>query len=487
MFHIGTYTGIKEVDCPSTNASAASGIVSNQGGLVMDSTHACRAGFRRYAALLFVLVAAIAHPSEAAFANADTDGDGVADIVDNCTLVDNPAQRDSNGDGYGNRCDADLDNNGIVNFADVAALKATFLTNDADADLNGDGFVNFGDLAILRATFLSPPGPGNGGLVTDPVPEQPFINGGFRVLAANDLGMHCADLDYQVFSILPPFNVGHAQVIRRGTFSTLPELITPAVEPVDVVYSAASNPADPALDNPPAPTLAGTPRAAVSINSTSRSDPVLPAEVYKSNFWSINPATGNTYGYDAYGVLFPDDVLALFDPIPNDLGLPVPDPAALPLLEVTQAAMPAAVSRVPYVTAPYAANEPQHFDRFDADLPFFADFPFGGIIPDVNWWAVDGIPIMPVDDAGRRNPFPLMRVQAILDDAIVASTDVVIPVASEADCQGCHVAPSVCDDPRLPPEFAALECNGSAVSPTQFSGTVFEVAGIDDAPGITVE
>lgn len=33
---------------------------------------------------------------------------------------------------------------------------------------------------------------------------------GYTVLAANDLGMHCADLDYQIFSILPPFNVVHA-------------------------------------------------------------------------------------------------------------------------------------------------------------------------------------------------------------------------------------------------------------------------------------
>ncbi|WP_455219121.1 hypothetical protein, partial [Kaarinaea lacus] len=39
----------------------------------------------------------------------------------------------------------------------------------------------------------------------------------YTLVAANDLGMHCADLDYQVFSILPPFNVVHAQVIQKGT------------------------------------------------------------------------------------------------------------------------------------------------------------------------------------------------------------------------------------------------------------------------------
>lgn len=35
------------------------------------------------------------------------------------------------------------------------------------------------------------------------------------VLAANDLGMHCMDQEFSVFSILPPFNVVNAQVVRQ--------------------------------------------------------------------------------------------------------------------------------------------------------------------------------------------------------------------------------------------------------------------------------
>jgi hypothetical protein len=38
-----------------------------------------------------------------------------------------------------------------------------------------------------------------------------------RVLAVNDLGMHCMDTDFSVFTILPPFNVVHAQVTRSET------------------------------------------------------------------------------------------------------------------------------------------------------------------------------------------------------------------------------------------------------------------------------
>jgi hypothetical protein len=36
---------------------------------------------------------------------------------------------------------------------------------------------------------------------------------GYEVIAWNDLGMHCMDSDYSVFSILPPFNVVWAQVL----------------------------------------------------------------------------------------------------------------------------------------------------------------------------------------------------------------------------------------------------------------------------------
>ncbi len=39
----------------------------------------------------------------------------------------------------------------------------------------------------------------------------------FTLLAWNDLGMHCMDSDYSVFSILPPYNVLHAQLVSKTT------------------------------------------------------------------------------------------------------------------------------------------------------------------------------------------------------------------------------------------------------------------------------
>jgi FG-GAP-like repeat/Dockerin type I domain/Beta-propeller repeat len=92
----------------------------------------------------------------------DADDDGLLDAEDNCSSVPNPDQRDSNGDGYGNACDPDLNNDGVVNFVDLGTMRARFFSTDADADLNGDGRVNFLDLATLKQYFFGPPGPSHG-------------------------------------------------------------------------------------------------------------------------------------------------------------------------------------------------------------------------------------------------------------------------------------------------------------------------------------
>lgn len=89
----------------------------------------------------------------------DTDGDGVANVLDNCLLAVNPDQIDSNSDGFGNVCDPDLNDDNIVNFTDFAIISSAFLSSNPDADLTGDGVVNFGDVVVLSSFFLLPPGP----------------------------------------------------------------------------------------------------------------------------------------------------------------------------------------------------------------------------------------------------------------------------------------------------------------------------------------
>ncbi len=95
----------------------------------------------------------------------DADGDGIDDGVDNCLGLANADQRDTDGDGYGNLCDADLNNDCTVNFIDLGVLRTVFFTGDADADFDGNGTVNFIDLGILRTLFFGTPGPsGQGGI-----------------------------------------------------------------------------------------------------------------------------------------------------------------------------------------------------------------------------------------------------------------------------------------------------------------------------------
>ena len=89
----------------------------------------------------------------------DSDGDGTNDLEDNCILHPNPDQRDTDNDGYGNACDADFDNSGFVNFADLAIFRSAFGTTNEDADFDANGFVNFADLATFRSLFGKAPGP----------------------------------------------------------------------------------------------------------------------------------------------------------------------------------------------------------------------------------------------------------------------------------------------------------------------------------------
>ncbi len=173
----------------------------------------------------------------------------------------------------------------------------------------------------------------------------------FKILATNDLGMHCVDADFSVFTILPPYNVVNAQVIRTDTAGQ-PSLVDDTA--VGIRYSAVAD-------------------ANGSINSRS---------VDKTNFW--------LYAARAYGAdLAPGQGLK---------GLYMPNEASTP--EQTAFAWKAA------------------HGLFKAE----------------------GIPVVPVDDAGRSNRYPLMRLTAT-DKATsqsVAALDVVLPVSEETTCRDCH-------------------------------------------------
>jgi hypothetical protein len=233
-------------------------------------------------------------------------------------------------------------------------------------------------------------------------------NANFTLLATNDLGMHCGDLDTRISSILPPFNVLHAQIVARG-ITTKPRVLGQTEATLE--YSAASNPDDPAIAK------------AASGQALSS---VVNGEVYKTNFWDV--------AVQAYNPFYP---AGIFTTLAADTGLPVPDVERLYLedggLHATQQAMPG-------FRNPYNANVPQPFQEHFTNFPFFINFPFGYVAENVNWHEAAGVPIAAFDDFGRENPYPLVRVQAILDGTPIASLDTVMPISGEANCQGCHAA-----------------------------------------------
>jgi hypothetical protein len=125
---------------------------------------------------------------------------------------------------------------------------------------------------------------------------RPDALGEVVVLGANDLGMHCVDKEFSVFSILPPFNVVHAQVLERR-LNQKPRVHDGTT--VAVTYSAVAD-------------------ATGSINSTTlhmlNDAAVLKsgAWIYKTDFWEhagalfgaeLNPGEGLT------GLYMPADAL----------------------------------------------------------------------------------------------------------------------------------------------------------------------------------
>ena len=202
------------------------------------------------------------------------------------------------------------------------------------------------------------------------------------VLSYNDLGMHCGDLSSYPFSVLPPFNTFHAQLIKKGrTGANKPVLLSDLGYKLQ--YSAASNPKDPIGSD--------------SINSTSQNYPpgstLANAVLRKSDFWDQLDAQ-DTIASALFG----------FD-ISPDTGL--------------------TGSTMPGILNPYIVNDPQVFNAFDSQK---------------KWFTALGVPMIGIDDTGRLNSYPLMRVQGIDTNSgkVLATTDVVLPVSSEVDCRDCH-------------------------------------------------
>lgn len=96
----------------------------------------------------------------------DDDGDFFLNLVDNCLEAAND-QLDSDGDGYGNQCDCDFDDNAVCGGSDFTIFANNYLkvvgdeTNPADpqVDMTGDGIIGGPDFTPFAIGFGKPPGP----------------------------------------------------------------------------------------------------------------------------------------------------------------------------------------------------------------------------------------------------------------------------------------------------------------------------------------
>lgn len=67
----------------------------------------------------------------------------------------------------------------------------------------------------------------------------------------------------------------------------------------------------------------------------------------------------------------------------------------------------------------------------------------------LGYWEAVGIPTIPYDDAGNRNPYPMVKVVAQdSNGTVLATANIVMPVSDEISCQTCHASNS---DPAAQP------------------------------------
>jgi hypothetical protein len=180
--------------------------------------------------------------------------------------------------------------------------------------------------------------------------------GGFALLAWNDLGMHCVDgKDYSVFSILPPYNNLHAQLVDKTTGKQVTSGVTLTYESI------------------PDTTLPPTDPLYKSINTISST---------KTNFWTW--------------------VGALFGASPApDVGLNL--------------------SGLLGNRTPSLSPQPMSFAATNG------------------WFVAEGLPITPVDDQGRKNFYPMVKVTARnAAGQVLATARTVLPVSDEMTCVACH-------------------------------------------------
>jgi len=258
-------------------------------------------------------------------------------------------------------------------------------------------------------------------------------DGSWVVLPFEETGMQGGSMVNLPYNPMVPYDALNAQIMKK--VKGKPEFGSP--DQFSVFYSAASSKKDPVGGdsiNSTSQNLFADGQAGANYDVlTSLFNPVtqLPADnkfveghdfrnavIKKNELWDRQhqPYAREIDKLAETGRSFADTQSTYTPPKP----LPLPDQSIR-----GSADDGVGVRQMPGIKNPYKANDPQPLDAFDdTQHRFIAQF----------------IPASDVDDQGRVNPYPLMRVEAVdkKSKKVVAKTDAVYTTASETRCRECH-------------------------------------------------
>ena len=120
--------------------------------------------------VLAIMMAILLPLAAAAGPAADSDSDGTVDVNDFCSALVSapvPCGFDADSDGYGNACDGDFTNDGVVNASDAPSMITDLgvgIDSGVGTDMDCDGVVNANDVGPFLSQLNGSGVPGPSGL-----------------------------------------------------------------------------------------------------------------------------------------------------------------------------------------------------------------------------------------------------------------------------------------------------------------------------------
>jgi hypothetical protein len=283
------------------------------------------------------------------------------------------------------------------------------------------------------------------------------------VLPFNDMAMQSGYPTYGTIYPWESINNLNAQVIRKGSVGAGKPVILDNSD-VTLDYSAASNPRDPAGPG--------------SINSTSQNWPVGGGHAGHGglqkfdNFWGTKKHPGAfdmaIWWLAFQGATYDGDIF-VSPPVPPDEGLRSRHNSKVPGEYSYGAKAKGQGRRMPGFGAPYESNKPQDFSTYLKGLGQFT---------------AEALPLTNIDDQGRLNNFPLMRVEARDKNTgkVLSMADAVVTHGSDFQCRECHLKGQIGSDPTVKRKPSKFNYNNPAFNqPTYVDAASNSIADLEKA------